>query len=133
MYKHVEKLLAGPLAQIVFFTCVLFSFLVSSLIPDGYMPSAERGWTITICSFDGPMEVFVPFDEDDSGENHEHEDPSQHGCVYSGIGQFTAEVSDSFVVVPFSIGHSLKGGEHSSARAGHAPYRSANPRAPPVL
>jgi hypothetical protein len=72
---------------------LLLPFLLTALVPQGFMPSvqADGAFTVTLCTTDGLRTVTL----DASGE--EIPDPSEHDedgssalehCVFAGIGAF---------------------------------------------
>ncbi|MGC6328599.1 hypothetical protein [Rhizorhabdus sp. FW153] len=78
----------------------MLALFMRVLIPAGWMPaSAERGFSIILCTGQGAMSAWI----DEKGELHEGkpgDDRASHPCVFAGFGA-------AFDLRPFDIAPSL--------------------------
>lgn len=57
------------------------ALLVRAIIPTGYMPTVSSdGIVMTLCTGNGAIEAFVPFDDDDGSK---HPQPTDDGCAFA--------------------------------------------------
>lgn len=57
------------------------ALLVRAIIPTGYMPTVSAdGIVMTLCTGNGAVETFVPFDDDDGSK---HPQPADDGCAFA--------------------------------------------------
>ncbi len=69
---------------------ILLALMMRVLIPAGWMPSAEKGQMITLCTGMGVKQAWLGHDgalQDQAPEEKQHgSDPDQNPCAFSGIG-----------------------------------------------
>jgi hypothetical protein len=116
-----------------------------SLIPAGFMPSADRPFTLEICPDGFPVRLLPAASQhsrhehgnagshgsESSGGSHDHGSWQSGHCVFAGVAS-TPPVHDSGfefgIVVPVWLALDPKSESFTSFRC-HTP----NPRAPPLL
>lgn len=67
------------------FALVALALLMRLLVPVGWMPAAEQGFAITLCTGEGAVSAWV----DDKGEIHKGKpaaEQTSHPCIFAGFG-----------------------------------------------
>ncbi|QFT70480.1 hypothetical protein FIU93_27090 [Labrenzia sp. THAF35] len=87
---------------------LLLPFLVTALVPKGYMPDvrADGGFTVTLCTTEGLRTVTLDANGAEippgSDEDSPAEKASRH-CVFAGVGAFAAPDRVQFLFVQEEI------------------------------
>jgi hypothetical protein len=65
------------------------ALLVRAIIPTGYMPTVSKdGIVMMLCTGNGAVKTFVPFDDNDGGK---HPQPADDGCAFAmSVGSLLA-------------------------------------------
>lgn len=83
---------------------LLLPFLLSALLPQGFMPSLQKdqGFTVVLCTPDGMRTITLDADgkELPSGPMGGDEGKASNHCVFSGVGAVVVPVLASDSVLP---------------------------------
>lgn len=81
---------------------VVAALFMRMLVPAGWMPAAERGLAITLCTGSGAQQAWI----DDQGNLHQGKKPGEgqadHPCVFGGFAALLtlAPLGDALVGLP---------------------------------
>lgn len=142
----------SPSASASFARIVLFAFTLRTLIPAGFMPSAERAFTLEFCPDGFPVELLpaasVKYPLHGTHVGHRHADPAPddgsaqtpHGgkthqsdhCAFASAAGGPRLADIPALSVPPEAGQ-LTGFEYLAPSVGPHRFLLSQPRAPPTL
>ena len=96
---------------------ILCALLLRIAVPAGWMPGADRGTPITICTGAGMAQAWI----DGEGKVHKEGGPQQghdQPCTYSVLGMAAHAAPDAPAVAPVRIGELLVPGAQFAAAIG---------------
>jgi hypothetical protein len=138
-----------PSARASLARIALFAFTLRALIPAGFMPSAERPFTLEFCPDGFPVELLPGSSHDhalhgtpvayphphptrDDGSGHDGDTRQSGHCAFAAPAGAPQLADASAVTIPVETGK-LTGFEYLAPSFGPHRFLLSQPRAPPTL